>query len=93
MNFMKHMHVITRFIAILLVVIPGVIATIGFLLMKNVVFDYIVSCGDDKVAAPTFQWLPFILSLLLFIIGIGFIGGWIYFRDRKRNYVAARFRK
>lgn len=93
MNFMKHVHVITRFIAVLLLVIPGVIATIGFLLMKNVIFDYIVSCGDDKVATPMFQWLPFILSLLLFLIGIGFISGWIYFRDCKRNYIVTRFRK
>ncbi|SYX84758.1 DUF2627 domain-containing protein [Paenibacillus alvei] len=89
---MKQTHVITRFIAVLLLVIPGVTATSGFLLMKNAVFDYVVDHGNDKLSAPAFQWLPFTAGLLLFIIGVGFIGGWIFYRDRKRNYVASRFR-
>lgn len=90
---MKQTHVITRFIAVLLLAIPGVIATSGFLLMKNAIFDYVVDHGNDKLAAPVFQWLPFTVGLLLFILGVGFIGGWIFYRDRKRNYVAARFRE
>jgi small neutral amino acid transporter SnatA (MarC family) len=74
-----------RFIAVMLLVIPGWLATYGFLLMKNSVFD---SFGP----AP-FPWLKFFAGLLLFAFGVGFIGGWIFYRDRKRNYVAPRFKE
>jgi len=33
-----------------------------------------------------------ILGFILFAIGVSFIGGWTFFRDRKRNYVAPRFK-
>lgn len=81
-----------RFIAVLLLVIPGLMATYGFLRMKDALYDYFVSYGDD-VNQPSFAWLTFIVGLILFAIGVGFIGGWIFFRDRKHNYVAPRFRK
>lgn len=86
-------HVITRFIAILLLVIPGLLATFGFLTMKNVIFDYIADHGNDSLAAPSFGWLPFLGGFIMFAIGVAFIGGWVFYRDRKRNYVAPRFRK
>lgn len=76
---------LSRFIAVLLLVIPGWLATYGFLLMKNSIFD---SFGPG-----VFPWLKFIGGLLLFVVGVGFIGGWIFYRDRKRNYVAPRFRE
>lgn len=75
-----------RLLAILLLVIPGVLATYGFIWMKDAV---IVSFNPDLV----FPWLKFIGGLLAFSIGAGFIAGWIFFRDRKRNYVAPRFRE
>ncbi|PWW05638.1 uncharacterized protein DUF2627 [Paenibacillus cellulosilyticus] len=81
-----------RFIAILLLVIPGLLATYGFLRMKDALYDYFVSYGDE-VNAPSFAWLTFIIGFILFAIGVGFIGGWIFFRDRKHNYVAPRFRQ
>lgn len=84
--------VISRFIAVMLLVIPGIGATYGFLLMKNSLFDYFASFGPDD-PVPAFDWLRFIFGLVLFLAGVGFIGGWIFFRDRKRNYVAPRFRK
>lgn len=74
-----------RFIAILLLIIPGFAATYGFLAMKNAVFE---SFGP----AP-FPWLKFVFGLFLFIIGIAFLAGWIFYRDRKRNYVAPRFKE
>jgi small neutral amino acid transporter SnatA (MarC family) len=76
---------LSRFIAVLLLVFPGWMATYGFLLMKNSVFD---SFGPG-----VFPWLTFILGLFLFAVGVAFIGGWIFYRDRKRNYVAPRFRE
>ena len=60
--------------------------------MKDAVFLYIAVHGDDNVANPAFGWLSFLGGLALFVIGIGFLGGWILFRDRKRNYVGPRFK-
>lgn len=73
-----------RFIAVLLLVIPGFVATYGFLAMKDAIFS---SFGPDL-----FNWGKFILGLTAFVFGVAFIGGWIFFRDRKRNYVASRFK-
>jgi hypothetical protein len=75
----------SRFIAVLLLVIPGWLATFGFLKMKNAVF---VALGP-----PSFPWLQFLLGLILFVLGVAFVGGWIFYRDRKRNYVAPRFKE
>lgn len=76
---------LSRFFAVLLLVIPGWMATYGFLLMKDALFV--------SFALGTFPWLKFIGGLILFFIGVAFIGGWIFYRDRKRNYVAPRFRE
>jgi hypothetical protein len=84
---------ISRFIAILILVIPGLMAMKGFLMMKDSVFDYISLHGDDTVIAPSFQWLHFGGGLLLFAAGMTFLGGWILTRDRKRNYVGPRFKE
>ena len=84
---------IARLIAIIMLVIPGLMATYGFLLMKNAVFQYIADHGNDQLSNPSFGWLSMIGGLILFAIGVGFIGGWIFFRDRKRSYVAPRFKK
>jgi len=75
----------SRFFAVLLLVIPGWMATYGFLLMKNSVFE--------SFGPPAFPWLKFLGGLILFALGVGFIGGWIFYRDRKRNYVAPRFKE
>lgn len=83
---------IARFIAILFLVIPGVLACFGFLKMKDSLFIYFSEFGNDAVQ-PQFDWLSFLLGLVMFAAGAGFIGGWIFFRDRKRNYVAPRFKK
>ncbi|QHT60460.1 DUF2627 domain-containing protein [Paenibacillus lycopersici] len=85
-------QVLIRFIAVLLLVIPGLGATYGFLLMKDALFHFFASYGEDASTHP-FEWWRFIGGLALFLIGVGFIGGWTFFRDRKRNYVAPRFRK
>lgn len=76
---------LSRFIAILLLVIPGIAATYGFLAMKNAVFD--------SFETASFPWLKFVFGLILFVLGVGFIAGWIFYRDSKRNYVAPRFKE
>lgn len=82
--------ILSRFIAILILVIPGIAAMIGFLKIKDALFDYMVQHGDDELVQTSFQWGEFLLGLLLFAAGISFLAGWIYFRDKKRNYVGPR---
>ncbi|THF75876.1 DUF2627 domain-containing protein [Cohnella fermenti] len=83
--------VISRLIAILMLVIPGLAAAYGFLLMKDALFDYFAQLGSVELLTPRFSWAPFVIGFILFLLGVGFIGGWIFFRDRKHNYVSARF--
>lgn len=83
---------IQRLIAILLLVIPGLGAAYGFLLMKDSLYDYFAQMGGIDSMTPDFSWGAFIIGAILFLIGIGFIGGWTFFRDRKRNYLSSRFR-
>lgn len=84
---------ITRFIAILILVIPGLMAMTGFLMMKDSLFEYLSVHGDTSVTDPSFQWLHFGGGLVLFVAGMTFLGGWILTRDRKRNYVGPRFKE
>ncbi|MCC2683224.1 MAG: hypothetical protein K0R75_123 [Paenibacillaceae bacterium] len=77
---------ISRFIAVLMLVIPGFIATYGFLLIKDSLF-----AAFDPLA-ESFPWGKLVLGVVLFFAGVAYLGGWIFFRDRKRNYVAPRFK-
>jgi len=83
---------IQRLIAIILLVVPGVIACFGFLKVKDSLFDYWSAFGNEAIQ-PGFEWGKFILGLIMFIAGAGFIAGWTFYRDRKRNYVAPRFKE
>jgi hypothetical protein len=78
-----------RFIAVLLLVIPGLMATYGFLAMKNAFF---AQFGPSELN-PSIPWGKFVLGLLMFVGGVAFIGAWTFYRDRKRNYVAPRFKE
>ncbi|WP_243290192.1 DUF2627 domain-containing protein [Bacillus sp. FJAT-47783] len=76
----------TRMIALLIMVIPGIFAAYGIKLMRDMVFG---------VLHPPFPFLglQFLVGLLLFVLGLTFIAGFIFHRDRKRNKVQARFKK
>ncbi|CAM2806409.1 DUF2627 domain-containing protein [Paenibacillus sediminis] len=82
---------ISRFIAIIILVIPGLMATTGFLMMKDALFLFFSMHGSNE--KPIFDWLHFAGGLILFAAGIAFLAGWVLFRDRKRNYVAPRFKE
>lgn len=73
-----------RIIALIILLIPGYLAALGITLMRNMTF------GILQAPFP-FYWLQFLIGLLLFIGGIAFIGGFILYRDRKRNKVQKRF--
>ena len=73
-----------RLIALVILLIPGVFAALGVKLMRDMVF------GILQNPFP-FLWLQFLTGLLMFLIGLGFIAGFIFHRDRKRNKVQSRF--
>lgn len=88
----KHMKlIIQRFIAIIILVLPGILAAYGVIVIRDVIFDYIALAGEEKQAL--FQWWKLLWGLLCFLGGASFISGWVYFRDKKRNYVVPRFKK
>ncbi|WHY75996.1 DUF2627 domain-containing protein [Neobacillus sp. WH10] len=75
-----------RIIALLILVIPGALAAFGIKLMRDMTF------GILQAPFPNL-WLQFLVGLLLFIGGLGFVAGFIFRRDRKRNKVQERFKK
>jgi hypothetical protein len=80
---------IQRLIAIMMLVIPGAAATYGFLAMKDAFFAQFGPEDEN----PQILWGKLLIGFVLFAAGTAFIGGWIFFRDRKRNYVAPRFQE
>ena len=75
-----------RLIAFMILFIPGAMAAYGIKLMRDMLFG---------ILQPPFPllWLQSLMGLLLTIGGISFIGGFIFYRDRKRNKVQNRFNK
>lgn len=67
-----------RFIAVLLIFIPGVIGAYGIKLMRDALFSEVYSLLVNET-------IQFIVGFILFIVGFGFIGGFIFHRDKKRN--------
>ncbi|MCR2820338.1 DUF2627 domain-containing protein [Lederbergia panacisoli] len=75
-----------RVIALLLLLIPGILSGYGIKLMRDMLFG--------KLLSPfPYLWMQFFAGLLFFILGLGFIAGFILHRDRKRNQVQERFRQ
>jgi hypothetical protein len=79
---------LSRFAAVLLLVIPGLMATYGFLAMKDAFFAQFGSADTN----PQILWGKLSIGFVLFAAGVAFLGGWTFFRDSKRNYVAPRFK-
>lgn len=77
---MKPIH--QRIIAILLLCIPGIFGIWGWTIMRDIIFDAFAGQG--------FAWLPFIGGVTLLVMSLAFLGGFIYHRDRKRNYIHPR---
>ncbi|MFD2762316.1 DUF2627 family protein [Lentibacillus juripiscarius] len=66
-----------RIIAVLLLLIPGLVAAIGIKLMRDTLFNEF----NALFINPGIQ---FAAGLLLFLGGLAFIGGFIVHRDRKK---------
>ncbi|WP_047985393.1 DUF2627 domain-containing protein [Ornithinibacillus californiensis] len=67
-----------RLVAVLIIFIPGVIAAFGIKLMRDTLFDEF---------HPIFfhAGIQFSVGLILFIAGLAFLGGFIIYRDRKKQ--------
>ena len=75
-----------RIIALFILLIPGFLAAFGIKLMRDIFFN---------ILQPPFPslWLQFLVGLVFFILGLGFIGGFIFHRDRKRNKIQQRLKQ
>ncbi|GLI86531.1 DUF2627 domain-containing protein [Rossellomorea marisflavi] len=76
----------SRLIALIIMLIPGAFAALGIKLMRDMLF------GILQPPIP-YLWLQFVLGLVFFVAGLGFIAGFVLHRDRKRNKVQPRFTK
>jgi hypothetical protein len=76
----------TRIIALIILLIPGFLAALGIKLMRDMTF------GLLQAPFPNL-WLQFLAGLVFLIGGLGFVAGFIFHRDRKRNNVQERFKK
>ncbi len=74
----------SRLIALLVVAIPGILAVIGFKLMRDTIF------GIEQLHIP-FLWMQFLIGLLLFLLGLLFVAGFIFYRDKKRKKLQPKF--
>ena len=70
---------IGRLLALILLLFPLAIASLGVKLFRDALFA-IVDAPFSSV------WLELLVGVICFVFGIGFIGGWIVSRDRKRHY-------
>ena len=67
-----------RFIAVLVLFIPGLLGAFGIKLMRDALFA-------DFYPFLFHEGIQFTLGLIFFVVGLAFIGGFIYHRDKKRN--------
>jgi hypothetical protein len=75
----------SRIVALIIMLIPGFMAAMGIKLMRDMLFG--------KLQAPfPALWLQFIMGFLFFVVGLSFVAGFIFYRDRKRNNVQDRFK-
>ncbi|TLS36387.1 DUF2627 domain-containing protein [Pseudalkalibacillus caeni] len=75
-----------RLIALLVVLLPGLLGVYGIKLMRDVLFGYL------QTPFPSLS-LQFLAGLVFFAAGLAFVGGFIFYRDRKRNKLQKKFSK
>ncbi len=72
-----------RIIALLMLIIPALIAMLGWNMMKESVYTY--------MAELAFPLLTFVVGLVLFLGGVTFIAGFVFHRDKKRRLLQPKF--
>ncbi|TFB23856.1 DUF2627 family protein [Filobacillus milosensis] len=74
-----------RLIAFLVLLIPGILAVYGIKLMRDSFFGFVNPVFFNVI-------IQLFAGLIFVIIGIGFIGGFLLHRDRKKNKTKGRFK-
>jgi len=75
-----------RFLAVVILFIPGIIGAFGIKLMRDALFNEVYSLLFH-------EGIQFAVGLIMFLGGLAFIGGFIYHRDKKRNLVQDKLNK
>lgn len=75
-----------RFLAFLVLLVPGIMAAAGIKFMRDTLFA-------DLLAPFPALWLQFITGALLLTVSLWFFAGFLLHRDRKRGKVQKRFVK
>jgi hypothetical protein len=83
-KYIEWMIFMVRIFALIILLIPGFMAALGIKFMRDMFF------GIIHEPIP-YLWLQFVIGLILFIAGLGFVAGFVLHRDRKRNKVQTRF--
>jgi hypothetical protein len=78
-------EVFQRLTAIILMCVPGALSVYGWTLMRDILFS--------TVAGESFPIFTFILGLVLFLLGLAIVGGFIFYRDKKRNKIQPKLLK
>ncbi|RPF55679.1 DUF2627 domain-containing protein [Aquisalibacillus elongatus] len=73
-----------RLIAFIILLIPGIVAVYGIKLIRDSFFGIL-----DSIYPNVFLQLFF--GFVFVVLGIGFIGGYLLHRDRKKNKTKGRF--
>ncbi len=82
-----------RIIGLLTLLIPGIIGAIGIKLMRDSVFLIVKPPFSLLGDAAWVFVLQGAVGLILAMGGIGFVAGYVFYRDRKRGKVADRYQK
>lgn len=75
-----------RFIALMIMIIPIIVAGYGIKQMRDTIFQISNSPYPNLT-------LQFAAGFVFFLAGLSFIGGFIFYRDRKNGKIAPRFQK
>ncbi|CAD2073697.1 hypothetical protein GCM10007275_04310 [Jeotgalicoccus coquinae] len=75
-----------KIIALIILVIPGIIAGVGIKLMRDSIFGIVID-------PFTYTALQFFAGLIMTALGIWFIGGYLLYRERKNKRAQERFMK
>jgi len=76
----------SRILAVIVMFTPGVIGAFGIKLMRDALFVEVTPIFFNEI-------IQFIIGFILFAVGLAFIGGFIYHRDKKRQLIKKRSQK
>lgn len=73
----------SRIIAVIIMFTPGIIGAFGIKLMRDALFAEVSPVLFNEI-------VQFIIGFIMFAIGLAFVGGFIYHRDKKKQLVKER---